>query len=685
MKTYYFIIPLLFYVFFSSAQEMTFYDFENMSTGTVEGQDNWQVLGCHTYQPTITNSNNQGLYNGSQVLQIISTDVELQHSNCDRLNDENWWVPSITDSSDFLIVDIDMTGGYWGKEFSLCYDKNLDGNFTENCNTTDTDEKGIKIIKTTNSFKLYNGATLLAQDNNVSEWAKYRLVIDLNANDNLGSISVYHKNLSTNVWNEFENMQNIQANFNFEADNGSNPTKYNGMKIENEAGSTASFDNIKLLTFDKIQDYFLCYNEEINIELNIPEASYEWHDGSTNNFITLDEGGLFFVKIILDNHIAIIDSFNVTYEDYLVDLGEDIILCPNQTISIGLEHNSDFNYNWNTGQDTSNIDINQEGEYFVEVNSQFCNYYDTLVVSNFSYSLELGNDTTICENSSIFIGPSYDASVEYLWNTGSNQNVIEAFDSQTYFLKIIKDGCIVSDTIDILKYNSIKLENDTILCNENTYVISVNQEYDSYQWNNGSANYYTTISNAGKYWVETEKNGCRIYSDTINVSYDYTPTFNTNIQDFILCNREQIPIKLNANNYDEILWYDNSNNDLNIISSPGLYWVIISNKCGSSTEEFEVNTKNCNCYAFVPNTFTPNSDNQNDKLEIKTDCIPTIYDLAIYNRWGGIVFKSKDYKEYWDGKFNGSYCTDGVYTLKLSIKYDNESFKTYTKRITLMK
>ena len=76
---------------------------------------------------------------------------------------------------------------------------------------------------------------------------------------------------------------------------------------------------------------------------------------------------------------------------------------------------------------------------------------------------------------------------------------------------------------------------------------------------------------------------------------------------------------------------------------------------------------------------------QNDKLEIKTDCIPTIYDLAIYNRWGGIVFKSKDYKEYWDGKFNGSYCTDGVYTLKLSIKYDNESFKTYTKRITLMK
>ncbi len=38
------------------------------------------------------------------------------------------------------------------------------------------------------------------------------------------------------------------------------------------------------------------------------------------------------------------------------------------------------------------------------------------------------------------------------------------------------------------------------------------------------------------------------------------------------------------------------------------------------------------------------------------------YHLTIYNRWGEIVFETKDIDEFWDFKFEGyNYLEDGIY------------------------
>jgi len=71
---------------------------------------------------------------------------------------------------------------------------------------------------------------------------------------------------------------------------------------------------------------------------------------------------------------------------------------------------------------------------------------------------------------------------------------------------------------------------------------------------------------------------------------------------------------------------------------------------------------------YVPNTFTPDSDENNPIF------IPVMtagmdendYHLEIYNRWGEMVFETNDIHEGWDGTFNGKMADTGTYIWKLS-------------------
>ncbi|HEY6163210.1 MAG TPA: gliding motility-associated C-terminal domain-containing protein, partial [Bacteroidia bacterium] len=71
---------------------------------------------------------------------------------------------------------------------------------------------------------------------------------------------------------------------------------------------------------------------------------------------------------------------------------------------------------------------------------------------------------------------------------------------------------------------------------------------------------------------------------------------------------------------------------------------------------------NCPVYE-LPNVFTPNGDNTNDLF------VPFPYryvkdiDLQIFNRWGELVFATKDPAVKWDGRDvqSGKLCSDGVY------------------------
>jgi len=57
---------------------------------------------------------------------------------------------------------------------------------------------------------------------------------------------------------------------------------------------------------------------------------------------------------------------------------------------------------------------------------------------------------------------------------------------------------------------------------------------------------------------------------------------------------------------------------------------------------------NCPFYE-LPNAFTPNGDSQNDVFEPTRSCFIANVNFQVFNKWGGLVFETKDPALRWDG------------------------------------
>jgi len=67
----------------------------------------------------------------------------------------------------------------------------------------------------------------------------------------------------------------------------------------------------------------------------------------------------------------------------------------------------------------------------------------------------------------------------------------------------------------------------------------------------------------------------------------------------------------------------------------------------------------------VPNVFTPNGDGDNDTFSAVSIVPVEVVQLRIWNRWGKLVFESKEGEETWNGQLNDKAATSDVYIYKL--------------------
>ncbi len=105
--------------------------------------------------------------------------------------------------------------------------------------------------------------------------------------------------------------------------------------------------------------------------------------------------------------------------------------------------------------------------------------------------------------------------------------------------------------------------------------------------------------------------------------------------------------------------------------------VIDSSGCPkTATITIYVLSMKCNpADVFVPNTFTPNNDGQNDILYVRGNMISELY-FAVYNRWGELVFETKDQNVGWDGVYKGMKADPAVFAWYLTAKcYNGDELK----------
>lgn len=71
------------------------------------------------------------------------------------------------------------------------------------------------------------------------------------------------------------------------------------------------------------------------------------------------------------------------------------------------------------------------------------------------------------------------------------------------------------------------------------------------------------------------------------------------------------------------------------------------------------------CLIDVPTAFTPNNDGLNDYFRPHNALKADQYDFRVYNRWGQLIFSSRNWQEKWDGRINGLVQPTGVYVWML--------------------
>jgi len=90
---------------------------------------------------------------------------------------------------------------------------------------------------------------------------------------------------------------------------------------------------------------------------------------------------------------------------------------------------------------------------------------------------------------------------------------------------------------------------------------------------------------------------------------------------------------------------------------------------------------------YIPNAFTPNRDGLNDLFRMVG--IPpeniTEFHFQIFNRWGEVVFSTRDIEESWDGTSAGRECPEGVYVWAVYYKENNRHTVTNKGTIQLIR
>lgn len=215
----------------------------------------------------------------------------------------------------------------------------------------------------------------------------------------------------------------------------------------------------------------------------------------------------------------------------------------------------------------------------------------------------------------------------------------------------------------------VNLGKDTTLCEDQTLLLSAVNPGAGYLWQDGSSQSSFLVTGKGMYYVSVNNQGC-VARDTIIIDYQLKPRFTLG-EDKRLCPGNSFVLKPTITNNASLqglnyLWQDGSAQPTYRATQEGFYRLELSNYCGYSSDEIMISKGICDLY--IPNSFTPNNDGLNDLFKVGYGDNVIEFQMQVYNRYGQLVFETKDKTKGWDGTVKGNKQQQGTYTWGIRYK-----------------
>ncbi len=444
-----------------------------------------------------------------------------------------------------------------------------------------------------------------------------------------------------------------------------------------------------------------------------PPYYYHWNNNSTNQSNTNLYPGDYSVTVTDANGCHFDTTINVGEPDEVIAaVSPRDTICIGQTTTVytsGTGGTPPYTYIWSNGQTSSSFPVNPDTTTIYSVqatDSHGCVsglFYTTVFVYP-PLSLDFDvSDFSVCKGDPVLLTmyPS-GGNGHYIYSL-NNGNIIN--NPSNYYTSgniketikvILNDNCGTPSAFDTMTINILPLPEFTFQPNITNGCQPLEVKFNaissdpnlSYLWNFGDSNENSNLSNkpnpthtyneSGVFNVQlvakndsgctnslTVNNLIKVYKNP-EAKFVTDPEIINNIKPIINFNNYSI----DANSYT---WFFGDNDSSNVENPTHTYninsdkytvMLIAETSLGcKDTVTQDIFVKESLTF-YAPTAFTPDDDGINDEWKIGATGIDNSnFELFIFDRWGEIIFSTKDYKKGWDGKAkNKKIAENGTYT-----------------------
>ncbi len=221
-----------------------------------------------------------------------------------------------------------------------------------------------------------------------------------------------------------------------------------------------------------------------------------------------------------------------------------------------------------------------------------------------------------------------------------------------------------------------------VLCSGATVTLDAGATAGTYTWSNGSNAQSITIDTPGTYSVTVEgEDGC-VGTTTIVVHTGQVVEFEQNLQ---ACPDELLTLTVPVEGV-AYTWSTGGIEQTEHVRGEGSYMFFVTDTDGCQhTGVYNVEALDAEAQLYAPNAFSPNGDGINDEFTVFGHGEEAAR-LAIYNRWGELLYETKQSPPTWDGLYNGDIVKQDVYVYQLEYRsVCNKAMVNTTGHVTVLR
>jgi gliding motility-associated-like protein len=353
-------------------------------------------------------------------------------------------------------------------------------------------------------------------------------------------------------------------------------------------------------------------------------------------------------------------------------------------------------WTFNNGQQTSNL--NNPTQFYpntgsfpvglIVTNAHGC--ADTIFRNLTVYPLPVisaGLDTVVCVGDAAQLTGT--GGVSYVWSpaatlscTGCTSPLATPQVPTSYVVSgTDAHGCVSTDTVSVNLQTTTtsRVGDDGAICQDSSFQLMA-MDAQHYQWSPAAslndpniADPIATPTSTTIYTVLAFEGSCLPDSHKVEVIVHPKPVVDAGSDQTIVAGKSTM-IQSSGTLISTFLWTPAATLSCDICSNPTAsplttttYQVTVASMYGcKSSDTVTIHVLCDQSQLFIPNSFTPNNDGQNDVFYVRGVGLKTISAIRIYNRWGEVVFERKginlnDKSNAWDGTYKGAVLNPDIF------------------------